>query len=668
MVTGEKDVAEDSASLPERSSKVALLADALTAAFPCYLIWLAAAAAFVYVKVGILSYMTVGRALGRIESVELTKLDPSRSYLFSFWERISFFRADLLWAFVLLPMLGFALLFWMPRRLRVFCVVVLSFAVILFLYLQMHGFWMVGQFQSWKDWYDAIRWGVGHPGDAGTYTGSGMAVKLGTCLAVLSSLGILFARKWNLSRRWSVIARAAAWTCYGVVVCSTALCWFSPITSTPFHHSMLAIIGRAFFRFTDFDVLRYDSLGREEVLAKWREVTKSPERKANPEYFGVAKDCDVVLFVMETAPARCLDIAGELDGMPNLKRLRERAWIAPQHFTTFPYTSCALFSLLTSWYPTDVRYLTSFKEPPSTPGLMRSLGSSGYKTAVYMPSAAFSEDDALHYSVGVTDIVRAQDTEEPPTDGILWQKTAFLDTSALELLKKDITGWIRDNQRYAVLYLPQIGHAPWPDVNPAEGKNLDCVSRGRAVIELQDKWLGDLVATLEKSGRLDRTIILVTGDHGIRTGMEDPDFEPGTIGPYTFQVPFLLFAPAALKETVTITWPTSHIDACPSILDLMGEREHRDSELGSPLWDQRIADRTIFFWATLYLGADGFHKPGKFCMWQHMSDTVYSSSKFSFQDVKPLDRQSAERKDIVATLSDGMALQHRITRLMSKTK
>jgi hypothetical protein len=109
MVSSEKEIVANPVSLPERSSKAALLADALTAAFPCYLIWLVAAVAFVYVKVGILSYMTVGRALGRIESVELTQLDPSRSYLFSFWERISFVRADLLGAFVLLPLLGFVL-------------------------------------------------------------------------------------------------------------------------------------------------------------------------------------------------------------------------------------------------------------------------------------------------------------------------------------------------------------------------------------------------------------------------------------------------------------------------------------------------------------------------------------------------------------------------------
>jgi hypothetical protein len=124
-VPGENDFVEKPVSLPKPSSKVALFGDALAAAFSCYLIWLAAAAAIVYVKVRILSYMTVGRALGRIESAELTELDP---HLFSFWERISFFRADLVWAFVRLPMLGVLLLFWMPRRLRIFCVSIPSSA------------------------------------------------------------------------------------------------------------------------------------------------------------------------------------------------------------------------------------------------------------------------------------------------------------------------------------------------------------------------------------------------------------------------------------------------------------------------------------------------------------------------------------------------------------
>jgi hypothetical protein len=67
----------------------------------------------------------------------------------------------------------------------------------------MHGYWMVDQFRLYKDLYNAVRWGLANPEDAWKYTGYVMAVKLRACLAVLSSLGIFFARKWNLSQRCS---------------------------------------------------------------------------------------------------------------------------------------------------------------------------------------------------------------------------------------------------------------------------------------------------------------------------------------------------------------------------------------------------------------------------------------------------------------------------------
>jgi membrane-anchored protein YejM (alkaline phosphatase superfamily) len=418
------------------------------------------------------------------------------------------------------------------------------------------------------------------------------------------------------------------------------------------------------------DVSRYDSLGPEEVLAKWREVTKSPERKRVPDYFGVAKDCDVVCFVLETAPSRCLDLNGNMDDLPNLKRLKERAWIAPNHVTTYPYTSSALFSILTSWYPTDVQYLQVAGKGRVAPGLMRSLGVSGYATAACLPFVENAEDENLRRAVGISKIVYAETARAPianreGSEG--WRETVRRDRAALELLKEDLSGWIQDNRRYAVLFLPQIGHAPWPDVTE-DGANRDTVSRGRAIMALQDKWLGELLGLLEAAGRLEHTIILVTGDHGIRTRMEDPDFVGGMIDPYSFRVPCVLFAPKAIQKTVVIPWITSHVDLSPSILDLVGVTEGRGFELGSPVWDERLCHRTTFFWANKYLGADGFHENGKYYMWQYMSDTIYCNSVFDFKGLEPVEKGASVGEYVTGKIGDGMALQHRITRVGSKTE
>jgi len=73
------------------------------------------------------------------------------------------------------------------------------------------------------------------------------------------------------------------------------------------------------------------------------------------------------------------------------------------------------------------------------------------------------------------------------------------------------------------------------------------------LLQLQDKWLGQIVEQLSNDGRLDKTIIVVTGDHGIRTATEDPSFEPHGLAPdYSFHVPLLIFAPKVLESQQTI--------------------------------------------------------------------------------------------------------------------
>ena len=634
---------------------------------PYYLVWLFAVAATVYMKSAIVSYTTIGRALGRIEVREMTQRYPSRSYLFSTLERLSFYRADFLLGFVVLPVVGFLVLYLVPRRWRMPLVVAVTYAVIACLYLQMNGYWLVGQFQSGRLWLSAVHWGWLHPEDAWRYAVAWVGLKLGIGLVTVCAAGVVLARWQRKSSRPSTLYQLLATGICIVILAATALSWCSRLESTPYHRSALGICARALAGMTEVDLSKYDSLGSKEAIAKWREITRSPEPKPNPDFFGLARGSDVIAFILETAPARCLGVE-DMDDLPNIRRLTEHAWVASSHVTTYPYTSSALFSLLTSWYPSDVRYLRAPGTQKTSPGMMRSLAQHGYATAAYKPFRDELDDDRYMHAVGISDIVLPEHQTTPsgePGDGKGWHEIVQRDRAALERMKKDLAHWIREDRRYAVLFLPQIGHAPWVDVID-DGIARDPVSRGRAIIALQDQWLGELLDLLRESGRLEHTVFLVMGDHGIRTRMEDPSFEGGNIGEYSFHVPCVLSAPTALDGKVVIPWTTSHIDLAPSILDLLGVSDGRELMLGSPMWDERIRDRTTFLFAGEYLGADGFHERGTYGMWKYMSGTAYSSSTFDFRGTKPLMERSAGAKEVLTKLSDALALQHRITRLGAK--
>ncbi len=129
---------------------------------------------------------------------------------------------------------------------------------------------------------------------------------------------------------------------------------------------------------------------------------------------------------------------------------------------------------------------------------------------------------------------------------------------------------------------------------------------------------------------MDRTLIVVTGDHGIRVRKEDPSLPLGKVDAYSFHVPFLLYAPGILDQTTQIPWVTSHIDLSPTLSDLFGLELPPASTQGSVIWDPKLKNRTTFFWAEELHGSVGLHRDGKFLMWNTFYDRVYQNSPLSF--------------------------------------
>jgi arylsulfatase A-like enzyme len=210
------------------------------------------------------------------------------------------------------------------------------------------------------------------------------------------------------------------------------------------------------------------------------------------------------------------------------------------------------------------------------------------------------------------------------------------DRAILGVAKADIDRWLTANQPFAIAIAPQIGHLPWPDNEP-DDTETSIAGRGRAVLSIQDGWLGEMVALLEQHHALENTLIVVFGDHGIRTRREDPNFVGGTIDDYSFHVPLRIYAARATASPVVIPWLTSHIDVTPTILDLLGIERSRMLEQGDAIWDPELAKRTAFFFARQAFGTDGYFAPPQFFMWNQISDTVSVSAHphFDVNDVAP---------------------------------
>ena len=109
-------------------------------------------------------------------------------------------------------------------------------------------------------------------------------------------------------------------------------------------------------------------------------------------------------------------------------------------------------------------------------------------------------------------------------------------------------------------------HHPWDPPEPFNLRYLNLPYDGE--IAFVDRWLGRLVEHLESRGLLDRSILVVTADHG--EGLMEHGEMSHSLLLYngTQHVPLIIRAPGL--EPGVVARPVSLVDVAPTILDLLG--------------------------------------------------------------------------------------------------
>lgn len=634
-----------------------------------------------WLPVGALTYHLKDTVLLRSGGYDLVAqlLHIERSADLSVWYKLALFRKEALLVGLLLPLSLFALVRWMsPRHGRVL-VGTLGTVALVILYLELKTFWEVGTFLPFSILSGGI-WQAGRQ-YGNDYMNIGSLVKF--CILIGATFLFLWAsaRFDRIDRRWEGRPRRAVYLAsVGLLVGLAGVTWLpqvppNPYLSNVFVSSMNSFLGLSSEAATTRE---YEGRSPRQLLDQYRDLTRSPLPNAKSAYWAQAAGFDVLFFVLETAPAECLDLTASTGKFPNFEHLREHAFVGVRHFSTYPYTVRAVFSIYSSWYPSHsthdfIEALTEVSRDLKAPGVIRSLADQGYSTAVFVPEVTenFDNDYARFKALGFQRQVVPKDAdplaETSPVAGDQrrsWRRTK--DLQVLGLLESDLRRTIRSGHRYAYAFHPQYSHGPWP--NASVHSTLDAICQeGRAIFQEEDRWMGRILQLLEGEGALDRTLVVVTGDHGFRTSTEYPEFLGGTLNDVSYRVPLLISAPGVLSSAVPIQWMTSHIDIAPSVLDLLGVSRERDLELGSPIWNPQLGGRTTFFYAQEYLGTDGFYSNGNIYMLKYIFGGVAAAKwtgklEFAPSDLGKPDRALADT--IRATLVRATSIQAGIARAM----
>lgn len=529
-----------------------------------------------------------------------------------------FFLNDISINFLIVPALLVSALLLIKRGRRTVALIA-ALLLALFYFTQLQAQDNLGQYMSWQMLYEASQFFVADPLQASEYIHRSAIIKFCLFIGVSVVFSITCRRIENSSYYKLPIAMAGITLAAGVI---------ATLISTQINNRGLArsSAGQMFSNSIPLHAERPGSRDLHQSLEEFRALSHTKKPEASDVFFGRETGSNILFFVLETGPASLFK-----DGAQAFfpEHLRNRLLVSNDHYTTYPYTSDAVFSIFSGLYPEGRRSLIEHEKAGAGVGLFRKLADSGYHTATFSPLIYNGDvDEGMFTQMGfLENFIAIKNVGNGTYDRAVTEATSILDNAlttsphfrpgkkqeVLDRLLNDVHALNELEQRilaskdqktsFAFAFFPQIGHAPWPELGP--GTSVE--SRGHVVVEIQRRWLQRIIDTLDSADLLDNTIIVMTADHGVRTKVEDPAFQAGTISSYSFQVPLAIYAPKAFASMALTNQATSHIDIAPSLAVLMGCQECLNTNQGMTLWADK-EDRILFFLANAYGGADGYRK------------------------------------------------------------
>jgi len=279
---------------------------------------------------------------------------------------------------------------------------------------------------------------------------------------------------------------------------------------------------------------------------------------------GALRGYNLLLVTIDTLRADRLGCYGSKRGLtPVLDRLASQGICFERALAHVPLTLPSHTSILTGHYPSthSVHDNGTFRVPPSQETLSTVLKAAGYRTAAFV--GAFVLDARFGLNRGF-DLYDDYYGEKRPHHFQLVERRAEAVTASAERWLGDVPG----SPWFAWLHLWDP-HTPYLAPDQAPGKPV--AEAYDAEVAYVDRALGVFLERQRAAGRLDLTLVVITGDHGESLG-DHGERSHGTFAyNSSLRVPWLMWAGETLGPDVFSPW-VRHIDLLPTVLDLLGIR------------------------------------------------------------------------------------------------
>lgn len=246
---------------------------------------------------------------------------------------------------------------------------------------------------------------------------------------------------------------------------------------------------------------------------------------------------------------------------PHLDALGQSGAIVRRAWSPVPLTTPSHASILTGLYPPGhgVRNNARFRLPDDVTTLAEVLRARGLETgaftAAFTTSSLFGlaqgfatyDDDLGHTPTGAMRTSR-------PGDEVLANATRWLETHA----KQPFFLWVH-------FFDP---HTPY--AAPGEWGRRYARDPYAGEVAFTDHLVGELLATLDRLGASERTVVVALADHGEGLGTHGEDEHGLLLYEEVLHVPFFVRAPGKIAPGTVIEGPASVVDVVPTVAGLLG--------------------------------------------------------------------------------------------------
>jgi len=246
---------------------------------------------------------------------------------------------------------------------------------------------------------------------------------------------------------------------------------------------------------------------------------------------------------------------------PNIDGLAAQGIKFSNAYCPTPMTLPSHCSIMTGTYPLyhKVRNNGTYHLNPEIPTLTEKLKERGYKTAAFVSS--FNVDSRFGIGRGFDVYDDTFNSEEMIKTFRSERRAADTSAAFIRWLERNAGQKFFSWVHYYDPHLPY--HPPSPFKEDFSGMPYD------GEIAYMDYSFGKVLDKLREKGLLEKTLIVIAGDHGEALG-EKGEVDHGVlIYDVSMRIPFIFYAPRSLPQGLAVEARVRLIDIMPTVLDLV---------------------------------------------------------------------------------------------------